>query len=432
MKKTYFWLPNLFFAEGLPAAIIAEVSVPLLLAFGLNNTEVAFLSSLLGFAPLLLVKLLCAPAVDALYTRRHWIIATQGLLAALLLIMALACLLPSGLAVLTGMLFAAALVSGIHDIAADGFYILGLSEKEQAVYSGLRSVFYRVALVAGSGGLVMLAGFLSGRTAAGQAWSLTLGCGAVIMVFLAVFSLIFLPAPESDKAKPLSLKLFFQDFADTFISFFRKKHVVPALLFLLLYRFAEAQLGTMSKLFLIDHAGMALTLEEYGFYMGTLGICMMLTGGVLAGFLIAKLGLGRMFWISALALNVPDLVYVLLAFMPDAPSVLTGTCIAVEQFGYGFGFAAYMLFMVWFAATGDDDKKTSHFALMTIFMIAGIRLPGMWAGWLAEKLPEWLPCALTDYQLFFIWVIVCTIPGFAVTYLAKKIAEPGYGLSEKT
>lgn len=296
-------------------------------------------------------------------------------------------------------------------------------------------MFYRVALVVGAGGFVIIAGALSephfgreeGIFSGAGAWSITMLLAAVLMACSALFSLLFLPVPGQDRAKPFGGSRFLRDFARVFSSFFRKKNVVPALLFLLCYRLGEAQLGVMSKLFLIGDDGMAITKTQYGFIVGTLGVIMMLVGGVIAGFCCARTGMKKMLFPMVLAINLPDALYLLLAFLKSAGLPLIGSCVAIEQFGYGFGFAGYMLFMVWFASTSEDDCKTSHFALMTLFMIAGIRLPGMPSGWIAAHIADWFPCGMTKYQLFFIWVLICTLPGYAVTYWIYRIVDPDYG-----
>ncbi len=429
MTKTHLWLPPLYFAQGLPAALITEVALPLFLFLGMSQSGVAFWTNLLGFLPLILVKMFCAPAVDSVSKRRNWIIATQWIMAGLFFASAVCCASgTSGTQSLVILFFAlAALTSGIHDIASDGFYILALDSHSQAFYSGLRSVFNRIAAVAGNGGFIILAGVLtdSGKVSGNTAWGLTMAAAAGTIGLLALWSGFFLPHPASDRAKSCPCGNILPDFCRIISSFFRKQHVGTALLFLLLYRLGEAQLGVMSKIFLLDE--LALTQQQYGTLVGILGVSMMLAGGVLAGILCSKSGIGKVLFPMVLAINVPDILYVFLAFLKSPSLELTGLCIAVEQFGYGFGFAGYMLFMVWFASTSSDDCKTSHFALMTIFMIAGIRLPGMPTGWIASHIADWIPCGWNRYQLFFIWVLVCTLPGFWITSKAAKIMDPLYG-----
>jgi len=429
--RTAVWLPPLYFAEGLPAAVVTEVSLLLFRFFGMDDSGVAFWTNFLGLLPLLFVKLLCAPTVDAVSTRRRWIVVMQGLMGLLFLLAAIVCRIPTPIPCLIAIFFFASLSSGIHDIAADGFYILALNEHEQALYSGLRSVFYRVAMVVGSGGFVILAGFLSERTgllSGADAWGVSLLTAAILTGAASWFSFVCLPRPAKDLPKHFTGLGFLRDFGHVFVSFFQKKHVWTALLFLLLYRLGEAQIGVMSKLFLLDSQnGMGLPQTTYGFMVGTLGVCMMLAGGVIAGILCSRFGMKNMLWPMVLAINVPDALYLLLAFLKNSGLMLIGSCVAIEQFGYGFGFAGYMLFMVWFASTSDDDCKTSHFALMTLFMVAGIRLPGMPSGWIAAHLTEWFPCGWDKYQLFFVWVLICTLPGFFVTRLISRIVDPAYG-----
>lgn len=433
-RAFYLWLPPLFFAEGFPAAVITEVSLVLFYCFGMTGASVAFWTHFLGLIPLLGVKLFCAPAIDALFTRRSWILAAQWILAALFLCAGIFCRATQPLAPLIALFFFAALVSGVHDVAADGFYILALTEHEQALCSGLRSVFYRLALIAGSGGLVILSGILSeknGNTPApmspSAAWSWTMFAAALPALLIALYDTLLLPRPLPDCPKKPEMSAFFRDFRVVFQSFFRKKHIGTAMLFLLLYRLGEAQLGAVSKLFLIGKDGLALTNTQYGFLAGTAGVVMLLAGGVLSGFLCAKSGFGKMLWPMAIAINAPDVLYLLLALLHKPSILLTGLCVSVEQFGYGFGFAGYMLFMVWFASTSMDSQKTSHFALMTVFMIAGLRLPGMASGWIAAHIAEWIPGEAGKYPLFFAWVLLCTVPGFLVTHTVSKIVNPDYG-----
>lgn len=429
-KPVLCWLPPLYFAQGLPAVLVAEVSIILFKEFGMIDSAVAFWSNFLGLIPLLLIKIFCAPIVDSFSRRRNWIFVGQLALACLFLLSGFACKFTEPLPWLILFFFLASLVSGVHDIAADGFYILALDDHRQAVYSGLRSVFNRVAAVVGSGGFIIFAGWLaeSGDCQISTAWGVTLAGAAVSLFLLALWSGIFMPHPASDLPKQFSFSGFGKDFSTVFVSFFQKKYVWTALLFLLLYRLGEAQLSVMSRLFLLSGDGLALSKVQYGSMVGVYGVAMMLAGGVIAGFLCGKFGLGKMLLPMVLAINVPDLLYVLLAFWQGAvPTALTGVCVAVEQFGYGFGFAGYMLFMVWFASTSKDEHKTSHFALMTVFMIAGLRLPGMPSGWIAEHITQWVPCGWSKYQLFFLWVIVCTLPGFWVTWLVGRIVDRTYG-----
>lgn len=429
-KDPRFWLPPLYFAEGLPAAVITEVSLLLFQFFGMSESAIAFWTNFLGLIPLIFVKICCAPLVDAISTRRRWIINGQFVLAILFFAVSLVCNLSTPIPFLIALFFCASLTSGIHDIAADGFYIIALNDHEQAVYSGLRSVFFRVAMVVGSGVFVILVGLLKKYDLVSErhAWMISMLIAAAMLGGIAFYCRFMLPFAQGDiPGKAFDVKSICSDFMQSFITFFRKDHVVSVLLFLLLYRLGEAQLLVMSKLFLLGKDGLAVPTDQYGMMVGIAGVIMMLTGGVLAGFFAAKYGLKKMLLPMAIAINAPDALYLLLAFLPEPSVWLTGSCIAVEQFGYGFGFTGFMLFMVWFASTGDDKFKTGHFALMTVFMIIGIRLPGMPSGWIAEKLAEWAFFGWTKYQLFFVWVLICTIPGFLVTLQAMRIVPASYG-----
>ena len=429
-----FWLPPLYFAEGLPAAVITEVSLLLFQFFGMSNSAIAFWTNFLGLVPLIFVKIFCAPLVDMLSTRRRWIINGQFILACLFFAVSLVCFTATPIPLLITLFFCASLVSGIHDIAADGFYIIALNDHEQALYSGLRSVFFRVAMVVGSGVFVVFAGLLVKYDIVPEryAWIISMFTAALMLGGIAFYCRIMLPCAAGDiPGNEMAGKQLFADFVQSFLTFFRKEHVLEVLLFLLLYRLGEAQLLVMSKLFLLGEDGLHLPKDQYGMMVGVAGVLMMLAGGVLAGFLAARYGLKKMLLPMAIAINAPDVLYLLLAFLSAPPVWFTGSCVAVEQFGYGFGFTGFMLFMVWFASTGSDHFKTGHFALMTVFMIIGIRLPGMPSGWIAEKLAEQAFFGWTEYQLFFLWVLICTIPGFLVTARVKGIVPADYGRKKR-
>ncbi|MCX6983913.1 MAG: MFS transporter, partial [Lentisphaerae bacterium] len=310
--------------------------------------------------------------------------------------------------------------SATHDIAADGFYILGLDDHDQAWFVGIRNTFYRLASLTGQGLLVILAGRLEKITGNIQhAWSLVFAILAVLFAVFAVYHLFILPRPEKDVPGKASADInhFFADFAKVFSAFFTKKGIVPAILFLLLYRLGESQLLKLAAPFMLDDrskGGLALSTEKIGFIYGTLGVIMLLVGGILGGIAASTHGLKKWLWWMALAINVPDLVYVYLSMaMPDNFYIVSG-CVALEQLGYGFGFSAFMLFMVYFAE--DSEYKTSHYAIMTGFMALGMMLPGMVSGKIQE---------LLGYPHFFIWVCICTIPGFIALKFLK--IDPEFG-----
>ena len=309
---------------------------------------------------------------------------------------------------------------GTHDIAADGFYMLALSTHEQSFFVGIRSTFYRIAMIAGQGLLVMVAGQLEIYTRVEVAWSLTFGAMALLFVVFAVYHLRVLPHPQSDKVGTVAVAVIWREFVETFVSFFRKPGIGIALLFLLTYRLAEAQLVKLASLFLLDEGtdgGLALTTAQVGFVYGTVGVIALTVGGIVGGWAVSRYGLRRCLWPMALALTLPNLVYLYLSLVQPSCMIVVNVCVAVEQLGYGFGFTAYMLYMIAFS---EGKHATAHYALCTAFMALGMMLPGMVAGWIADHM---------GYVLFFIWIMICTVPVFIVLPFLKI---PGnFGLKER-
>lgn len=418
MKKDspWAWVPTLYFAEGLPYIAVMTLSLVMYKRMGISNTEVALYTGWLNLP--WVIKPLWSPFIDLMRTKRWWIVMTQLLIGAALA--GIAFLIPadyffqSTLALFWLMAFA----SATHDIAADGFYMLGLTPHQQALFVGIRSTFYRLATIAGQGLLIMFAGYLE-KSARGIpfAWSMTflLLSGLFLAVF--VYHTFVLPHPKSDRrAATLSANGLWREFLLTFRSFFQKEGIGVALLFMLFYRFPEAQLAKMGIPFLLDpvsEGGLGMTTEQIGFTQGTVGIIGLTIGGILGGIAVSRHGLKHWLWPMVWAISLPDLVYVYLSYFPETSLLWVNVCIFVEQFGYGFGFTAYMMYLIYFSR---GTHSTAHYAICTAFMALGMMLPGMAAGWLQEQL---------GYQLFFIWIMVCCVATFAVTALLK--IDPEFG-----
>ena len=408
MKKDspWAWVPTLYFAEGLPYIAVMTLSLVMYKRMGISNTEVALYTGWLNLP--WVIKPLWSPFIDLMRTKRWWIVTMQLLIGAALA--GIAFLIPadhffqSTLALFWLMAFA----SATHDIAADGFYMLGLTPHQQALFVGIRSTFYRLATIAGQGLLIMFAGYLE-KSARGIpfAWSMTflLLSGLFLAVF--VYHTFVLPHPKSDRrAATLSASSLWREFLLTFRSFFQKEGIGVALLFMLFYRFPEAQLAKMGIPFLLDpvfEGGLGMTTEQIGFTQGTVGIIGLTIGGILGGIAVSRHGLKHWLWPMVWAISLPDLVYVYLSYFPETSLLWVNVCIFVEQFGYGFGFTAYMMYLIYFSR---GTHSTAHYAICTAFMALGMMLPGMAAGWLQEQL---------GYQLFFIWIMVCCVATFAVT-----------------
>lgn len=405
------WVPSLYFAEGLPYVIVMTLSVTMYKRMGISNAEVALYTGWLNLP--WVIKPLWSPFVDLIRSKRWWIVCMQLLIGAGLAGVAFTLPADRYLQLTLAFFWLMAFSSATHDIAADGFYMLGLDNRDQAFYVGIRSTFYRIATIAGQGLLIMLAGFLeqtTGRIC--YAWSLTFFLSAGLFLALWAYHLSFLPHPPADTSpeRKHATELL-KDFLFTFRSFFQKEGAGTAILFMLLYRLPEAQLGKMSIPFLLDpigQGGLGMTTAQIGFTQGTVGIIGLTIGGILGGMAVAKHGLQRWLWPMVWAISLPDAVYVYLSYAQPADLLLINSCIFIEQFGYGFGFTAYMLYLIHFS---EGQYKTAHYAICTAFMALGMMIPGMMAGWIQEFL---------GYRLFFIWIMICTSVTFIVTCRLKN------------
>jgi PAT family beta-lactamase induction signal transducer AmpG len=418
MKSTspWAWIPTLYFAQGLPYVAVMTISVIMYKRLGISNAELAFYTGWLNLP--WVIKPLWSPFIDLIKTKRWWITWMQLLIGAGLAGIAFTIPTDYFFQLTLAVFWLMAFSSATHDIAADGFYMLGLSSHEQALFVGIRSTFYRIATIAGQGLLIMLAGHLEKTTNnIPFSWSITFMVLAGLFLALWVWHQFILPHPDSDKAaREVSASTLLKEFGATFVSFFRKKQAGIAILFMLLYRLPEAQLGKMSIPFLIDpvsEGGLGLTTEQIGFVQGTVGIIGLTLGGILGGIAVSRHGLKRWLWPMVWAISLPDIVYVYLSYVQPTSLMLVNTCVFIEQFGYGFGFTAYMLYLIYFA---DGEHKTAHYAICTAFMALGMMIPGMAAGWLQEVM---------GYQGFFIWIMVCTLATFGVTALLK--IDPQFG-----
>lgn len=418
MKKTspWAWIPTLYFAQGLPYVAVTIISLVMYKRLGISNTELAFYTGWLNLP--WVIKPLWSPFIDLIKTKRRWIVTMQMLIGAGLAGIAFTIPTEYFFQLTLALFWLLAFSSATHDIAADGFYMLALDSHEQALFVGIRSTFYRIATIAGQGLLIMLAGRL--ETVTGNipyAWSITFFVLAGIFLAVWLYHRFILPHPAADHpAKEVSASGLMKEFFTTFTTFFQKKHATVDIAFMLLYRLPEAQLAKMGIPFLLDpieKGGLGLTTEEVGFVQGTVGIIGLTLGGILGGIAVARGGLKRWLWPMVWAISLPDFVYVYLSYAQPDSLLFVNICIFIEQFGYGFGFTAYMLYLIYFA---DGEHKTAHYAICTAFMALGMMIPGMAAGWLQEHL---------GYNHFFIWIMICCIATFGVTALLKIHPEFG-------
>ena len=414
-RASWAWVPTLYFAEGLPYVLVVTVSVVMFKQLGISNADVALYTSWL-YLPWV-IKPFWSPFVDLVKTKRWWLLITQLILGAGLAGVALTLNTTNFFRWSLAIMWLLAFSSATHDISIDGFYLLALDEGEQSLFVGIRNTAYRIAMIAGQGGLLMLVGLfekLWGSTV--RAWSLGFMIAGGLMILLWIYHSYILPHPVADCTTGTSGQSIIKEFGMTFVSYFRKPYIISALLFILLFRFPEAQIGKIAPLFLIDdiaQGGLGLTTQQIGFAQGTLGVIGLLLGGILGGITLSRFGLKKCIWYMVAAISVPDLVYVYLSWMPTQDIALVSSCIFIEQLGYGFGFTAYTLFLMYFAR---GDHQTSHYAISTGIMALGMMLPGMISGMLQE---------LMGYRTFFIWIIACCAVTCIVSALIKY--EPDFG-----
>lgn len=491
-RNAWAWVPSLYFTEAIPYVMVMSVSVMMYKNLNVSNADIAFYTSLLYFPWFL--KFAWGPFIDMFKTKRFWTTTMQLIVGITLFGIALS--LPTTMYwSLTLFVFALmAIASATHDVAADGFYMLSLDLPRQAAFIGVRSTFYRVATIVGSGLFVVIAGQLAPTMGAKNAWSIVFLIAGVLFILLFVYHKFILAYPLEDKGTMkdkkmnvsqigllfggfilfaaifylaflllsfiltlfgmispwktitstillvvIAVVLFrtyvatfvekfeksknkneillpFIEFLKAFVIFMQKKDIWNILGFLLFFRFAEAQLVKLVQPFLLDpinKGGLGLSTSEVGIVYGTVGIIALTVGGLVGGYLISKKGLKWWLWPMVLMVHIPDLVFVYFSQYQPADFLLINLGVAFEQFGYGFGFTAYMMFMIMIS---QGEHKTAHFAICTGIMALGMMLPGMFSGALQEQI---------GYQQFFIWVMISTIPGFIVTALVK--IEPEFG-----
>lgn len=416
------WIPSLYFAQGLPYVAVMTISVIMYKNLGISNTDIALYTSWL-YLPWV-IKPFWSPFVDLLKTKRWWTTTMQLLVGAGLAGIAFTIPMPGFFQKTLAIFWLVAFSSATHDIAADGFYMLALNVKDQALYVGIRSTFYRIATIAGQGLLVMLAGGLEIWTGSVKyGWSITFYILSGLFIAFYLYHKFILPRPSTDKAvgaEQNSASNIILGFFETFISFFQKKQAGPAVLFMLFYRFPEAQLVKLINPFLLDpieKGGLGLTTAEVGLVYGTIGIIGLTLGGIIGGICAAKGGLQKWLWPMAWSLSLTCLTFVYLGYFQPQNFVIINLCVFIEQFGYGFGFTAYMLYLIYYS---DGEHKTAHYAICTAFMALGMMLPGMAAGWLQEQI---------GYEKFFIWVMLCCVATITVCAFIK--IDPNYGKKDK-
>lgn len=403
------WIPTLYFAQGLPYVMVMTVSVIMYKNLDISNGEIAFYTSWL-YLPWV-IKPIWSPLVDIIGSKRRWVVMMQLLLGASLACVALTIPMDSFFQYSLAFLWLMAFSSATHDIAADGLYLIALNSGQQSFFVGIRSTFYRISMIAGQGLLVVLAGYFEETMPSIQmAWSTVFGVVSALFFGFFIYHQLFLPKAEEPVTVKKTGRQVLAEFFETFRLFFTKPDLLMTIAFLMTYRLGESQLVKLSSPFLLDDVtvgGLGLSTQEVGVMYGTFGVLALTIGGIVGGVLASRNGLKHWIWWMMLAINLPNLVYVYLSFFQPESYVLITTAVVVEQFGYGFGFTGYMLYMLY---VSQGNYSTAHYAIATGFMALGMMLPGMVSGWVQE---------LVGYKYFFIWVMIATIPSFVITRFLK-------------
>ncbi len=431
-RNPWTWVPTLYFAQGIPYFLVNNISVMMFAKMGVPNGDMAFFTSLL-YLPWM-IKPFWSPFVDVMKTKRWWTVTMQLIMSIAFVLLVLTLPIPSAediangttpmsLFMVTLILFVVtAFASATHDIAADGFYMLGLDTGTQAEFVGIRSTFYRLSNIFGQGVLVAIAGWVELEYKdIPLSWQVTLIVATVVFGLVTIYHLFIIPKPDADRPTiegKVSAGAIFSEFGRSFKTYFMKKGVWLAIIFMLCYRLPEAFLLKLCMPFLVakqELGGLGMDTASVGIAYGTIGTIFLTVGGILGGIFASRIGLKKSLWVMAGCMTLPCITFVYLAIAQPTNLAIIATAISIEQFGYGFGFTAYMLYMMYFS---DGEFKTSHYAICTAFMAASMLIPGMFAGYIQEAI---------GYVNFFWMVMACCAATLVVTYFVDRKIDPNYG-----
>lgn len=431
-RNPWTWVPTLYFAQGIPYFLVNNISVMMFAKMGVPNGDMAFFTSLL-YLPWM-IKPFWSPFVDVMKTKRWWTVTMQVIMSIAFVLLVLTLPIPNAEDIANGttpmsmfmitlvLFIITAFASATHDIAADGFYMLGLDTGTQAEFVGIRSTFYRLSNIFGQGVLVAIAGWVELEyNDIPLSWQVTLIVATVVFALVTVYHLFIIPKPDADRPTiegKVSAGAIFSEFGRSFKTYFMKKGVWLAIIFMLCYRLPEAFLLKLCMPFLVasqEVGGLGMSTANVGIAYGTIGTIFLTVGGILGGIFASRLGLKKSLWIMAACMTLPCITFVYLAIAQPTNLAIIATAISIEQFGYGFGFTAYMLYMMYFS---DGEFKTSHYAICTAFMAASMLIPGMFAGYIQEAI---------GYVNFFWMVMACCIATLIVTYFVDRKIDPNYG-----
>ena len=428
IKSPWTWVPTLYLAEGLPYFAVNTLTVIMYTNLNVSLSEMSFFTGWL-YLPWVL-KPFWSPFMDLFGTKRKWVIAMQFAIAVSLALVAF--FLPGSFFFTITLIFfwLMAFFSATHDISADGLYLIGLNSHQQASFVGIRSTFYRVASIVGQGGLVLLAGYLETHLDnIPLAWSYVFGLLSLFFFIIAIYHHFSLPMVDKDRPiEGVSRSTLLPDFFKTFVTFFKKPHILAALAFMLLYRFPEALCIKLIQPFFMtprELGGLGMSTSQAGLINGTIGVIGLLLGGIVGGVAIAKGGLKKLLFPMAASLTLPCIFYCLLAMWQPDQFLLISIAVFVEQFGYGFGFSAYMLYLLYFSR---GESATSHYAFSTAFMAIGMMIPGMFAGAIHnyfEKF-EFFASGFSQGYVNFFWLVVLS-SGLTFLVCSLITIDPEFG-----
>ena len=389
---------------------------------GISNEDIGMYTSLL-YLPWV-IKPLWSPFIDLHATKRKWFLSMQLVISIAFLIVGLTIPMQHFFVLSLALFWVGAFASASNDVAIDGFYLLALTKDKQSFFLGIRSTFYRLSMLTANGVIVLLAGFLEEKYGdKSKAWSYTMLVVALIMIFITVYNFFMTPNPEIEQEYIKSNANHKGSFTEVFATFFQKKQIGLILTFILVYRLGESQLMKMLSPFLVydvAKGGMGLSTEDVGIIYGTFGVAALVIGGIIGGIVISRDGLGKWMLPMILTMHLPIIGFVYLSHYHPSEIVnihfeflkiifdynlnphITAV-VVIEQFGYGFGFAAFLMYLIYVA---EGESKTSHYSIATGFMALGMMLPGMASGYIQEYL---------GYGNFFIWVFLATIPGIILS-----------------
>ncbi|RZK60781.1 MAG: MFS transporter [Pedobacter sp.] len=392
---------------GLPFVALAASSAIMYKNLGVSDSKIAFWTSLVMLPWTL--KPLWGPFLEMYKTRKFFVYATQIFTGLLFGLVGLSLQLDHFFSISIAIMAIIALSASTHDIAADGVYLNELNAKTQAKFVGWQGAFYNIAKVFSGGVLVYLAGELEKQMGLATAWMIVMFAYGAIMLLLGLYSMKMLP--EGEKSQTVgSAKESLNTLKDVIVTFFQKKNIWFSLAFIVFYRFAEGQAIKITPLFFkADRAegGLGLTTSQIGVLYGIFGSIAFVLGSIAAGYFVSNKGLTkRTLLVLCAFFNIPFLAYAFLAVTLPTSQLVIGAAVAIEYFGYGFGFVGLILFMMQNIAPGK--YKMAHYAFGSGLMNLGFMIPSMVSGVVSDYL---------GYKDFFIWVMIATIPAFLVTWL---------------